>query len=151
MTNKWRNASAAPTCSIREVVQIIDREALRAAFIVDQSDTLLGVVTDGDVRRALLQNVDFDASVDKIMHTKPLTCAPSQSRQTIRSIIEQNKLLHMPIVDNGKLVDIVTLDDFAVSERIENPVFIMAGGFGNNTPAPTIVPNPCCTSAVNLS
>ena len=130
MTNKWRKATASPECSIRGVVQIIDREALRAAFIIDERDTLLGVVTDGDVRRALLQNVDFDAPVNHIMHTQPLTCAPSQSRQTIRSIIEQNKLLHMPIVDDGKLVDVVTLDDFAVSERIENPVFIMAGGFG---------------------
>ncbi len=130
MTNKWRNALALPDCSIREVVQIIDREALRAAFIVDQDDMLLGVVTDGDVRRALLQNVDFDASVKKIMHTKPLTCAPSQSRQTIKSIIEQNKLLHMPIVSDGKLIDVVTLDDFATMERVENPVFIMAGGFG---------------------
>ena len=105
-----------PACSIREVVHIIDRESLRAAFIVDQQDTLLGVVTDGDVRRALLKNIDFDASVEKIMHANPIICAPSQSRQTIRSIIEQNKLLHMPIVQDGKLVDVVTLDDFAIAE-----------------------------------
>lgn len=130
MTNKWRNALAFPECSIREVVQIIDREALRAAFIVDREDKLLGVVTDGDVRRALLQNVDFDSPVEKIMHTKPLTCSPSQSRQTIKSIIEQNKLLHMPIVSEGQLVDVVTMDDFATMERVDNPVFIMAGGFG---------------------
>ena len=51
MTNKWRNALALPECSIREVVQIIDRESLRAAFIVDNDDILKGVVTDGDVRR----------------------------------------------------------------------------------------------------
>lgn len=130
MTERWRNALAFPDCSIREVVQIIDRESMRAAFIVDQDDKLLGVVTDGDVRRALLKNVDLDTPVKEIMHTRPLTCAPSQSRQTIKSIIEQNKLLHMPIVSDGKIVDVVTLEDFATMERVENPVFIMAGGFG---------------------
>lgn len=130
MTDKWRNALAFPDCSIREVVRIIDRESMRAAFIVDNEDSLLGVVTDGDVRRALLRNVDLESPVSVIMHAKPLTCSPSQSRQTIRSIIEQNKLLHMPIVKDGKLIDVVTLEDFATLERVENPVFIMAGGFG---------------------
>ena len=79
---------------------------------------------------ALLQNVDFDSAVENIMHTKPITCSPTQSRKTVRSIIEQNKLLHMPIVAEGKLLDVVTLEDFATLEKIENPVFIMAGGFG---------------------
>ncbi|MCY7294357.1 nucleotidyltransferase family protein [Alteromonas sp. a30] len=130
MTNKWRNALAFPHCSVREVIQIIDRESLRAAFIVDENDMLQGVVTDGDIRRALLKNVDLDSSVKEVMHVNPLTCSPSQSRKTIKSIIEQNKLLHMPIVDNGKLIDVVILEDFVDYDRLENPVFIMAGGFG---------------------
>ncbi len=130
MSDNWRNALSLPNSSIREVVQIIDREAIRAAFIVDDRDTLLGVVTDGDVRRALLQNISLNAPVESIMHKKPLTCSPSQSRRTVRALIEQNKLLHMPIVDEGRLVNVITLDDFLQLEKVENPVFIMAGGFG---------------------
>lgn len=130
MTNKWRNALASPTCSIREVVQVIDREALRAAFIVGNKDELLGVVTDGDVRRALLHNVDLNSPVEEIMQKHPVTCSPQQSRQTVKSIIEQNKLLHVPIVADGILIDVVTHEDFSELDKVENPVFIMAGGFG---------------------
>ncbi|UAA40676.1 nucleotidyltransferase family protein [Paraneptunicella aestuarii] len=131
MIKNWKNALVFPDCSIREVVKIIDRESMRAAFIVDQEEKLLGVVTDGDVRRALLKNIDFDTPVQEIMNSRPLTCTPCQSRQTIKSIIEQHKLLHMPIVSDGKIVDVVTLEDFSAMARIDNPVFIMAGGFGS--------------------
>lgn len=130
MTKRWKNALASPTCSIRSVVEIIDREALRAAFIVGKENELLGVVTDGDVRRALLRNVSFDSPVEEIMEKSPITCSPQQSRQTIKSIIEQNKLLHIPIVSDGKLLEVVTLQDFSELDRLDNPVFIMAGGFG---------------------
>ena len=129
-SNKWRNATAASNSSIRDVVHIIDREALRAAFIIDTSDSLMGVVTDGDVRRAILRNVSFDSCVSNIMQTKPITCSPNHSSLTIKRMMEQNKLLHMPIVDNGRLVDVILMDDFQTTTSLDNPVFIMAGGFG---------------------
>ena len=130
MAKNWRNALAFSNCSIRNVVKIIDRESMRAAFIVDKDDRLLGVVTDGDVRRALLNGVDFNRPVKEIMNEQPLTCRLSQSLKTIKSIIEQNKLLHMPIVNDNKIVDVITHEDFSTVSRRDNPIFIMAGGFG---------------------
>ena len=130
MAENWQRSLANVKASIREVAQVIENASLRAAFIIDDNENFLGVVTDGDIRRALLNDVSFDANVSVIMNRSPVTCPPNQSKQLIKTLLGKNKLLQIPIVDGSKLLDVVTIDDFTPKIRHENPVFVMAGGFG---------------------
>lgn len=131
MQKLWKNALVGEAQTVREAIQVIDRAGLRAAFVVDEQSRLLGMVTDGDIRRGLLREVGLDEPVALVMNARPLTCPLDRATpEFVRALLEQKQLLHMPIVDQGRLVDVMVADALMGKARYENPVFLMAGGFG---------------------
>ncbi|MDH0433379.1 nucleotidyltransferase family protein [Aeromonas caviae] len=131
MRKNWTNVLIAPNKSIREALILINNEALRIALVVDDEKHLLGVLTDGDVRRALLKNTSLSASVVEVMNPHPITIEPGLPKSKIISLMQQNSLLSLPIVDaEKKLLGLETLEDALTKKNYDNPVLIMAGGFG---------------------
>ncbi len=130
MSSNWKEISLTPDRSIREVLKIIDKQASRIALIVDSSYRLLGTVTDGDIRRGLLNNISMDSSVENIMNVNPVTCKPDTARTTINKLMADHKILSMPLVDDGIVKGLRNLHDSNAISTHENPVFLMAGGFG---------------------
>lgn len=61
MSHCWKNVLIKPTSSLLDALEIINNEALRVVLVVDDNDHLLGVVTDGDIRRGLLKKLAFDS------------------------------------------------------------------------------------------
>ena len=130
MSTNWRKALIHPTASIRDAIRIIDQGSLKIALVVDDSEKLLGVVTDGDIRRGILRHVDLQASVEAVTNTSPIVCQPTDSMDTIRTLLEKRVLLHMPIVENGRITDLITWEEAHSPKHRDNPIFLMAGGFG---------------------
>jgi dTDP-glucose pyrophosphorylase len=130
MTINWQKVVIEPSTSIKEALRVIDKEALRVALVVDKNK-LVGMVTDGDIRRGILQGIELSASVSEVMNTNPVNANASFSSQDLKVLMHSRKILSLPIVnDNDELVGLKTLYDTLVIEKRENPVFIMAGGFG---------------------
>jgi len=145
MSHKWENTLIGPEYTIREALAVIDREALRGAIIVDQNKKLLGLVSDGDIRRGILSGVSLDSQVSKVMNTKPTIAATNTSKQQLIELMEAKEILSIPLVENGIVVGLHTLHESLHKPRLENPVFLMAGGFGtrlrpltNNCPKPLL-------------
>lgn len=130
MTHSWKNVIVSPQQTIREALVTIDASALRVALVVDHKDTLLGVVTDGDIRRGLLRNLPLDTPVSVVMNTSPITASPQASKEELIEIMEKKVILAIPIVENGKVVGLETLQEALSKPQLNNPVFLMAGGFG---------------------
>jgi dTDP-glucose pyrophosphorylase len=127
----WQKALIGPDETIRSTLSVIDHEALRAAFVVDSDRRLLGMVTDGDIRRGLLRGLGLDAPVRDVMNPSPRTFSPAEADpDRIRATLRDHRLLLMPIVADGILVNVLTLDELQKTPRRDNPVFLMAGGFG---------------------
>lgn len=121
----------SPSDSIQTAIKVIDKEALRIALVIDDNSHLVGTVTDGDIRRALIKKISLDNPVNEIMSESPIVAEVGTPREQIMEILEKNKLLSIPILDGGKLVGLETLQDLIKPSSIyDNPVFIMAGGFG---------------------
>ena len=117
--------------NIHDALKIIDHRGGQIALVVDGGQKLLGTVTDGDVRRGILSGIDVQCPVSMIMNAEPVKAKPSDSRQFILSILRQNKLRHIPIVDDaGCLLGLETLDDLDPTYR-KNMVLLMAGGLGS--------------------
>ncbi|MGL6051718.1 MAG: CBS domain-containing protein, partial [Aeromonas salmonicida] len=57
MSKNWEKVVLSPDHTVRDALAVINEEALRVCLVVDQDQHLLGVVTDGDIRRAILNNV----------------------------------------------------------------------------------------------
>lgn len=127
----WKSAVMSPRDSVETALRVLDAGGLRIVMVVDDGGRLAGVVTDGDIRRALLRRMDFSAPVSDVMNPRPIVARVGTSRDSLRSLMEQHSLLHVPLVDeHGRLVGLETLRELLQGERRDNLVFIMAGGLG---------------------
>lgn len=130
MISNWQKVCVRPQQTIREALVTIDASALRIALVVDGNGKLLGVVTDGDVRRGLLRNLPLDTPVSVVMNTSPIIASPQASKDELIEIMEKKVILAIPIVENGLVIGLETLQEALTKPRLENPIFLMAGGFG---------------------
>lgn len=127
----WRDVRVPPEASIRDTVRVIDAGALQIALVVDSEGRLLGTVTDGDVRRGILNGVGLDAPVRGIMNPDPRRAREGEDNASILALMKQHRIHQVPVVDDGGvLVGLETLDDLLKPARRDNPVVLMAGGLG---------------------
>lgn len=130
MSRHWKNVLIEPASTLRDALEIINSESLRVALIIDENDYLLGVVTDGDIRRGLLNNLSLSSLITKVMNVSPLTADINASRDELIALMEERDVLSIPIVDQGKVVGLETFQGILSQPTYQNPVFLMAGGFG---------------------
>lgn len=130
MSNNWEKILVSPDLKIEQVLSVIDKEALQLALVVDENRKLLGVVTDGDIRRALIQNKSLDFLLTDMMNTSPTTAEYGTPNSKLLDLMEGKKLLAIPLLQNGIVIGLETLHHLLDKPKYENPIFIMAGGFG---------------------
>jgi dTDP-glucose pyrophosphorylase len=131
MSHDWRNILLNSTQKVREALAIIDSESLRIALVVDEGIKLLGVITDGDIRRGLLHGITLESNVREVMNATPLTAEHGTSRNELVKMMRKHDLLSIPLLHNNEVVGLETLLEFRSDQDLQNPIFIMAGGFGS--------------------
>ncbi|WCE29848.1 nucleotidyltransferase family protein [Vibrio sp. SCSIO 43137] len=130
MSHCWNNILIKPEDTIRDALEIINNEALRLAMVVNEQEELMGVVTDGDIRRGLLNNLTLGSEITLVMNPTPVTAETTYSREELVELMESNGILSVPILKEKKVVGLETLHGIGSKTKYKNPVFIMAGGFG---------------------
>lgn len=126
-----RKITLAPTAAIRESARVIQDQDIKLVLICDEAGVLLGTVTDGDIRRAVLNRVDLEGPVETIMNRHPKVTHQHSNRREIREYMRNAVIRHLPEVDEtGRVVDIFFLDGADMPARMDNPVVMMAGGQG---------------------
>ncbi|RTE86065.1 MULTISPECIES: nucleotidyltransferase family protein [Gammaproteobacteria] len=130
MSYNWKNILVAPEATVREAMDVMDSEALRLVLVTDDNLNLLGVITDGDIRRGILKNLSLEEQVSTVMHRKPLTVAPGTSRRETVKMMQEHSILAIPIVERGRVIGLETWQHRNLQTHYQNPVFLMAGGFG---------------------
>lgn len=128
----WKNTLIAPTLTLREALQTINDVGCQMALVVDHERRLLGTLSDGDVRRALLRDVTLESSVSEAMHTTPIVMHNYDNREARLGLIKRLGLHQLPIVDNhGHVVGLELVDDYLQVPIRNESVVIMAGGLGS--------------------
>lgn len=121
-----------PSESLRSAIRIIDASSMQIALVVDESLSLLGTVTDGDIRRGILAGYSLDGAVWGVMNKTPLCVTPNDDRRAVLELMKLRRVHQIPVVDDhGIVVGIETIDDLLLPVRRDNPVILMAGGLGN--------------------
>ena len=127
----WIKILLKPTDTIETAIRVLHSGGARIALIVDENRRLLGTVTDGDIRRSLIDHITMDCIVKKIMNDSPSTALMSDSSDLVMSMMKSKALLHIPLVNSdGVLVGLETLHHLLENKKYDNPVFLMAGGYG---------------------
>ncbi|WP_404970305.1 nucleotidyltransferase family protein [Vibrio campbellii] len=131
MSHCWKSVLIEPSATLLEALEVINKEALRIAIVVGDKNELLGVLTDGDIRRGLLQNLPLTTTVVEVMSVSPITARIGTSGEELAELMESKGILSIPLIDsNGAVVGLETLQHALSKPKRNNPVFIMAGGFG---------------------
>jgi len=140
----WKKILLSPCDSLARAIEVLDKEALRIALVVDDSNKLLGTITDGDIRRALILQIRMDDPIKAVMRSEPTTVSIGDDRKNILELMKSKSLLQVPILDvNGCVVGLETLVDLIDGKKYDNPVFLMAGGFGKRLyPLTDEIPKP---------
>ena len=123
--------SISQSATIQEAIQAINIGCSQIALVVSEDNRLLGTITDGDVRRGVLNNLTLNSPAERIMKQDfrflSVAAPPEQALQIMR-----NEMLHqMPILDDkGRIVDLILLDELMQPSSFSNLVVLMAGGRG---------------------
>lgn len=124
--------------TIRSALVVIDRGGCGLALVVDDQCCLLGTVTDGDVRRAMLAAIDLETPISVLLackieseYPKPVTAHMGAGREELLALMRQYVLRQIPILDDDeRIVNLVLLDDLVVEDELPLQAVIMAGGLG---------------------
>lgn len=127
----WEKTLIGPETSMREALQAIDRSGSQMALVVDGQRRLLGTLSDGDVRRALLRGMALTDRVREAMHTNPICAQAGEERAALLARMRRLGLHQLPLLDAARtVVGLVIVDDFINTPAREHWVVIMAGGLG---------------------
>jgi dTDP-glucose pyrophosphorylase len=147
MCQQAKHALIAEDRSIREAIEQLNENGLQILLVVDSQRVLMGTVTDGDIRRSILNSITLDKPITRIMNKNPKFIYEGETEKA-RSLMVKYKLKNIPVVDEGKrVVDLVLIEDIIGHKEKyplkNNPVFIMAGGKGSRLdPFTKILPKP---------
>ena len=139
-----------PTDLIKDALVIMNERAKGILLIVDQEEKLLGTMTDGDIRRAILAGQDLNEPVTQLLPKKagrykePITASVGTDFDTMLNLLRENVIRHLPILDpSGRVVDLITWEDLVEETHEEMYGMIMAGGTGSRLrPLTQSIPKP---------
>ena len=130
MNMEWQRALIRSDATLKETMQQIDETSLQFAAVVNDQNQLVGTVTDGDIRRAILKGTSLHDSIHRVMNPEPKVIVDSLPISQRQQRLRQLRLKQVPVVDEqNRVVDIWFVDD-QETKKHTNKVVLMAGGLG---------------------
>lgn len=146
MHANWRATLISPEMPIREAMVRLTTTGQRILLVVDGEERLLGTVTDGDIRRAILTNIPIDHGIAAIMCHTPRTIEASTSRAVAEATIRRTGIQALPVLEPGgpRVVGLLRVEDIVAGQGDRpNEVLVLAGGLGQRLrPLTETVPKP---------
>ncbi len=130
--------------SLRDVMLALDEGARRVALVVDDQGRLVGILTDGDVRRALLGGASLGDSLHGHVPKTFLKVGPREDRAAALDLMRARGVEAVPVVDSdGRPVGLHLMHEFLEPRSRANEAVVMAGGRGTRLwPLTETIPKP---------
>jgi perosamine synthetase len=90
------------TATLKDALAVIDRNAQGICFITDAKNKLTGILTDGDIRRKILQGISLDTAVNKVMQTSFVSLPVTTPQDVVQAKLS-NMIRHIPLVDENNI------------------------------------------------
>ena len=146
-----KNIKIMPHGTISQAMKRLSQSGAKCLVIVDKKNTLLGTLSDGDLRKAILNGAGVGDSIYKIYHSKPTVLVKNKfTLDEAKKLFTKNKFDLIPVVDDkGKLTDVLLWENIfnngkiRQNDELDVPVVIMAGGKGTRLePFTKVLPKP---------
>ena len=117
--------------TILTAMEALDKGGLQIVLVVDASRRLLATLTDGDVRRGLLQGVSLQDTVERVMRQNPIVVSVGVRPEAIRQIMQTHHIRQIPVLDgDGVVVGLASYENPEDTFVQDTQVVLMAGGLG---------------------
>ena len=118
--------------SLLDALRVIEGGRVRGAIVIDDASRLIGIITDGDIRRALLGGENLQSRIDGVIERDPLTVSRSASRADVVDLMRSRDVSFVPVVDSdGTVSGLHLLNEMIGREVLPNAALIIAGGRGS--------------------
>ena len=139
----------SPDASIKDALKQMDKVASKTLFVA-RDNVLLGSISDGDIRRAILRSISFDTKSSEIMNTSPFSLQEGFDAEQAKKVMLEKRFEAIPVLNKQKrITDILFWNQLLANQKKEYknlsdvPVVIMAGGKGTRLePFTSIFPKP---------
>lgn len=120
-----------PSDSLGDAIRAIGFGRVQACLVLNDSGRLVGILSDGDVRRVLLAAHSLDAQVGELMNTDFLFLRSPASEKAVEELMHRHQIRHVPVLDGSGHVEMFfTLAASPAATKVNLPVVVMAGGQG---------------------
>lgn len=137
------------TFILKDALQKMDKIGTKTLVVSNTDGILLGILSDGDIRRSILDDNDLHKSVKYVMNKNPYSVNDDYDINFLKNEVIRREIQLVPVIDSaGKVLEIILLKDLFLTEKIKYPqmdlpVVIMAGGKGTRLdPFTRILPKP---------
>lgn len=146
-----QSVSVSPAESLEDVMRVLNKTRIGAAFVVDDHSRLVGVITDGDIRRAVLANTSLKTPVSQLLpslakaaHPQPFVMPLESDSKAILANMLKYDLKQVPLIDaGGRMVDLQLREELLTEGEEPIKAVLMAGGFGKRLmPVTEQIPKP---------
>lgn len=130
-SSDWTKTVLSRGAVLSDAIESMNSSMMQIVLVVDQANTLFGTITDGDIRRALLNGGSLETGIETVANKAPLVVSPLMNRETVLELMKMNRIHQLPVVDeNGVVVGLHHWDLLLSPEARNNLMVVMAGGKG---------------------
>lgn len=127
----WRRTILCTGVTVHEAIQKLNEVALKIVLVCAENGSLIGTISDGDIRRGLLRGLTLHSPVLDVTRRSPLVVPEGMGRDLVLQLMSANKVQQIPVVnDQGCPVGLHLWDELTTPVVRPNPMIIMAGGMG---------------------
>ena len=112
---------------------MIESNLIKTLIVVNDQEQLVGTLTDGDIRRSLINNIKIDSDVRLVMCNTPhyFRIDEELTSSDTKTLEKNSNIMHFPVVNkNHEVIGLKIIQKETKKDVLNNPVFLMAGGFG---------------------
>lgn len=145
----WKNLCLTDDCCVHEAIKVIESSDSKICLIVNKNMNrykLIGTITDGDIRRAIINGSNLSDKCSSIMNNNPTSALDNLTTVALESLLVEHQFKHVPLVSKENYLSGLYFSEIQIPDYIKNSLcIVMAGGFGKrlmpyteNIPKPMI-------------
>lgn len=110
--------TVSPSATIREAMALLIRYGVSSLIVLGQEEEVVGIITERDIFRLTYEHDGriMDITVAAVMTRELIIALPYDSLDYLKSLITENRIRHLPVIDQGRLAGIVSIGDIVREE-----------------------------------
>jgi CBS domain-containing protein len=109
-----------PDQTLREALAMLAQHSIGAILVTDARGGLVGILSERDIVREAVRNEKFfDLAVSAIMTSNVISGLPQDDVSAVATTMTNKRFRHLPVLDGGKIVGIISLGDIVKAQRDE--------------------------------